>query len=182
MEIRQTRVEDLVKQLDDLISTYYCRAKAAYQGIPEALSVMFLTIMELWVALDDIAGQGVQLLREYDPGVRPDLLNPLLLPRKIKCVAYNQSRTIYFVESRVQVPDTRQPSPTLVDRPPLLFVSSTVRVITKPCLRTLPQRLRRKRGRRFASMTTNGTKGAIVKGMCLTTVNGTGDGMVKGMC
>ncbi|KAK0738067.1 hypothetical protein B0T18DRAFT_394422 [Schizothecium vesticola] len=82
MEIRQTLVEYLIKQLDDLINIYYCRAKAAYQDIPEALSVMFLTIMELWVTLDEIAGQGVELLRDYDPGLRCNLLNPLLLSTK----------------------------------------------------------------------------------------------------
>lgn len=92
VEIRQARVEDLVQQLGDLINTYYCRAKTAYQDIPEALSVMFLTMMELWVALDDIAGQGVQLLREYDPGLRRGLLNTLLLATK------NQMRRLQAVE------------------------------------------------------------------------------------
>ncbi|KAK0723613.1 hypothetical protein B0T26DRAFT_811927 [Lasiosphaeria miniovina] len=54
----------------------------SYQDIPEALSVMFLTIMELWVALDDIAGRAVKLLLNYDPGLTPDLLQPLLLSTK----------------------------------------------------------------------------------------------------
>jgi len=74
--------EAQVDQLNDLIFAYYKRASKSYQGIPEALSAMFLTIMELWVALDNIAGRAVKLLLNYDPGLNPDLLQPLLLSTK----------------------------------------------------------------------------------------------------
>lgn len=108
VQIRQARVEDLVGQLGELINTYYCRAKTVYQDIPEALSVMFLTIMELWVALDDIAGQGVQLLRNYDPGLRRGLLNTLLLATN------NQMRRLQTVEKylldREQIASGHYPS------------------------------------------------------------------------
>lgn len=81
-ERRQSQVEDLVEGIDKLVNAYYCRANEVYRAIPEALSVMFLTVMELWVTLDNIAGLGVELLREYDPGLKAGLLNPLLLSTK----------------------------------------------------------------------------------------------------
>jgi len=74
--------EAQVDQLNDLIFAYYKRASKSYQGIPEALSAMFLTIMELWVALDNIAGRAVKLLLNYDLGLNPDLLQLLLLSTK----------------------------------------------------------------------------------------------------
>ncbi|KAK1833383.1 hypothetical protein QBC39DRAFT_424743 [Podospora conica] len=77
---RQSCVEALVRQLDALIRSYHGRAYEASLKVPEGLSVMFLTIMELW------------LLRKYDPGFRHDLLHPLLLGTK------HQMRRLQAVE------------------------------------------------------------------------------------
>jgi hypothetical protein len=38
--------------------------------------------MELWVAMDKIAGNAIPLLLDYDPGFPLDMLHPLLLERK----------------------------------------------------------------------------------------------------
>ncbi|KAK4211357.1 hypothetical protein QBC37DRAFT_389750 [Rhypophila decipiens] len=67
-----------------LIGAYRSRASSTYADAPEALSVMYLTIIELWVAMDKIAGKLIPLLLDYDPGFVPDLFHPLLLERKVE--------------------------------------------------------------------------------------------------
>jgi len=74
-------VEEAVSALKELIEAYSRRASAAYQGIPGALSIMYLVIGELWIALDKLAGREIPLLLDYDPGFPPDAFNPLLLER-----------------------------------------------------------------------------------------------------
>ncbi|KAL2132090.1 hypothetical protein VTI74DRAFT_4243 [Chaetomium olivicolor] len=69
-------------QLQALLSEYSRRAKDAYVANPEALSLMCLNIMDLWVALDRIAGKAVPLLLDYDPGFTSELLYPLILPTR----------------------------------------------------------------------------------------------------
>ncbi|KAG7294015.1 hypothetical protein NEMBOFW57_004076 [Staphylotrichum longicolle] len=71
-----------VGTLRDLIDAYFERARAAYDGIPEGLSVMYLVIMELWVAMDAVAGDAIPLLLDYDPGFPLDAFCPLLLEGK----------------------------------------------------------------------------------------------------
>lgn len=75
-------VEAAVSSLQGLIEAYYKRASAAYESVPDALSVMYLVLMELWMATDRIAGNAVPLLLAYDPGFPPDVFHPLLLERK----------------------------------------------------------------------------------------------------
>lgn len=71
-----------LSNLSALIDAYYKRACAAYEGIPDALSIMYLVVMELWVAMDRIAGKVIPLLLDYDPGFPMDIFHPLLLERK----------------------------------------------------------------------------------------------------
>jgi hypothetical protein len=71
-----------MSNLKALIGAYHKRACAAYDGIPDALSIMYLVIMELWVAMDRIAGKAIPLLLAYDPGFPLDVFHPLLLERK----------------------------------------------------------------------------------------------------
>ncbi|KAK4238611.1 hypothetical protein C8A03DRAFT_33363 [Achaetomium macrosporum] len=73
--------EDLSK-LQELMTVYRERASGAYTGNPEALSVMYLNIMDLWVALDQIAGKAIPLILEYDPGFTSDFLHTLILPTR----------------------------------------------------------------------------------------------------
>ncbi len=71
-----------VFRLQTLIRKYRIRAIKTYDGTPEALSVMYLVLMELWVAMDKIAGNAIPLLLDYDPGFPPDMLHLLLLQQK----------------------------------------------------------------------------------------------------
>lgn len=76
-----TLAEGQLERLRVLMAAYHKRASEAYNGIPEALSVMYLAIMELWVATDKLAAKLTPLLLYYDPGFPPDLFHPLLLER-----------------------------------------------------------------------------------------------------
>ncbi|VBB80720.1 Putative protein of unknown function [Podospora comata] len=71
-----------IDELDCMIQMYLCFAKDSYVDDPEALSMMHLVTMELWVALDRIAGDAIPLLLEYDPGFTSDIFYPLILPTK----------------------------------------------------------------------------------------------------
>ncbi|RFU36269.1 hypothetical protein B7463_g125, partial [Scytalidium lignicola] len=66
----------------DLILHYTTTATSTYAGSPEDMSLMFLTTMDLWVALDKCAVHHEGLLRDYKPGFPPSLFDPLLLPKR----------------------------------------------------------------------------------------------------
>lgn len=51
---------------------------------------MYLNLMDLWVALDQIAGKLTPLLLEYNPGFLYGLLNRLLLPAKSQKMAQEE--------------------------------------------------------------------------------------------
>lgn len=90
---------DTCTLLSDLISDYDIVATSAYAGNPEDVSMMLLTTLELWVALDICAVHQVPLLKRYKPGFPEALFDPLLLPEKVqmerlsRVEAYIQSRT-----------------------------------------------------------------------------------------
>jgi hypothetical protein len=64
------------------IQQYYDGAKDVYGANPEDISVMILTIMDLWVALDRIVIQAYPLLKEYSPEIPSNFLHCLLLHRQ----------------------------------------------------------------------------------------------------
>lgn len=68
--------------LAELIKNYTAMATLTYAGNPEDTSLMLLTSMDLWVALDKCANRHESLLSRYDPGFPPSLFDPLLLPKK----------------------------------------------------------------------------------------------------
>ncbi|KAL5371982.1 hypothetical protein PMIN02_012711, partial [Paraphaeosphaeria minitans] len=68
------------KDICQLIKRYHTVASEVYSGNPEGLSVMLLTIMELWIACDRAATDTCDLLREFSAGMSPAVLQNLLLP------------------------------------------------------------------------------------------------------
>ena len=66
-------------QLEILAHKYSSSALRTYGKNPELLSVMLLTTIELWVALDKIAVRDIPMLAEYSPEVPTSLLEDLLL-------------------------------------------------------------------------------------------------------
>jgi hypothetical protein len=60
---------------------YYSGAKGLYEANAEDNSIMILTILDLWVALDILATGQCPLMMEYSPEIPPDFLHGLLLHR-----------------------------------------------------------------------------------------------------
>ncbi|KAI0007682.1 hypothetical protein F4779DRAFT_591005 [Xylariaceae sp. FL0662B] len=67
-------------EISSLVVIYHQLALRYYSNNPEALSIMVLTIFELWIACDDAAVRSCPLLGQYDPGLPCDILQNLLLP------------------------------------------------------------------------------------------------------
>jgi len=63
------------------IQQYYAGAKGLYGSNAEDNSIMILTIMYLWVALDRLAVELCPLLKQYSPEIPSDFLHGLLLHR-----------------------------------------------------------------------------------------------------
>jgi hypothetical protein len=90
--------------LAELIKNYTAMATSTYAGNPEVISLMLLTSMDLWVALDKCATRHEPLLSRYDPGFPPSLFTPLLLPKKLQMerlahveqyLAWRENRSVY---------------------------------------------------------------------------------------
>jgi hypothetical protein len=63
------------------IEQYFDGARGIYGANPEDNSVMILTIMDLWMALDKLATQLYPLMTSYSPEIPQEFLHPLLLHR-----------------------------------------------------------------------------------------------------
>ncbi|KAF8537441.1 hypothetical protein BDD12DRAFT_887667 [Trichophaea hybrida] len=100
--------ESTCEALGKQITAYMEMAEEAYQGCPEDIATMLLTIMELWVALDKAVRRKYPLLDEYSPEIPNRLLEPLLLPKK------SQMRRLHrienYVRSRHEKADVDNPS------------------------------------------------------------------------
>lgn len=78
--------EEACREIALRIEDYISAAETAYASDPERISIMLLTTIELWVALDKVAIESCSianrpLFLEYFPGFAEDLLTPLLLPK-----------------------------------------------------------------------------------------------------
>ncbi|KAH8702789.1 hypothetical protein GQ44DRAFT_778472 [Phaeosphaeriaceae sp. PMI808] len=91
------------EQLRRLLKEYFHCANSAYSAvsdIPRSLSIMYLTIMELWIACDKCACKMYPLLHDFDPEVELSSFQSLSLPfksqleRLFTAEAYLQSRRI----------------------------------------------------------------------------------------
>ncbi|KAL0569705.1 hypothetical protein V5O48_012255 [Marasmius crinis-equi] len=72
------------------IRQYAAEGKKRYEGKPEEKSVMFLTLLELWIGLDKLCVAQCGLLLDYPPEVSESQFTPLLLRRansiaRLKC-------------------------------------------------------------------------------------------------
>jgi hypothetical protein len=76
-----TNNEDSSDVMASCIEQYYSSAKDLYKENPEDNSIMILTIMDLWVALDRFTIQACPLLKQYSPEIPSNFLHCLLLHR-----------------------------------------------------------------------------------------------------
>ncbi|KAJ8582164.1 hypothetical protein M405DRAFT_937913 [Rhizopogon salebrosus TDB-379] len=60
-------------------SAYSSRAMSASKGNPESLSIMLITLLELWVAMDKVVTGQIPLLADYSPEIPLTLLERLLV-------------------------------------------------------------------------------------------------------
>ena len=75
-EEREQDCIDLACEIDDYIDA----VGNAYSGNTMQTSKMLLTIMELWIRLDESACEVYSLLVDFDPGFVPEMLDVLQLP------------------------------------------------------------------------------------------------------
>ncbi|KAI0593909.1 hypothetical protein F4775DRAFT_607001 [Biscogniauxia sp. FL1348] len=66
-------------QLHNTIIDYIDQVNSLYDNIPEQKSVMLLTIMELWMALDKVACEEFPLLYSFHPVFTPSMMDVLQL-------------------------------------------------------------------------------------------------------
>jgi hypothetical protein len=76
---RVTNNDEACVKLEILGNKYSSSALGTYENNPELLSVMLLTTIELWVALDKIAIKEIPMLADYSPEVPTHLLEGLLV-------------------------------------------------------------------------------------------------------
>jgi len=76
-----TNKERAMDVIASCIQEYYAGAKELYGANPEDNSIMILTLMDLWVALDRLAIQRCPLLEGYSPEIPSQFLHDLLLHR-----------------------------------------------------------------------------------------------------
>lgn len=67
------------RDLSRLMEKYFAVAKVKYDGHVERISIMFLVLGEMWVALDEIATETHLLLLDYPPEIPETIFAPLLL-------------------------------------------------------------------------------------------------------
>ena len=64
-------------------TSYSTRAQLSYSKNPENISIMLLTLFELWVALDKLVTKSIPLLKEYSPEVPAAIFDHLLLQKSV---------------------------------------------------------------------------------------------------
>lgn len=72
-----TDMDRYCEEFQKMMHQYQRLASSAYRSDPEQLSVMLLTLLEMWQAIDSIVLLLYPLLADYEPGFPRDLLYPL---------------------------------------------------------------------------------------------------------
>lgn len=72
--------DNACQMLAQQLYLYHSTAMHLYKENPESMSILVLTLVDLWIACDRAAVAACPLLEDYDPGIDPDLLHSLLLP------------------------------------------------------------------------------------------------------
>ncbi|KAG1740596.1 hypothetical protein EDB19DRAFT_1895295 [Suillus lakei] len=72
-------IDSACVSIEACASAYSSRALKAYKGNPENLSIMLLTLFELWVAMDKVVVGQIPLLAEYSPELPLTLWECLLI-------------------------------------------------------------------------------------------------------
>ncbi|KAF2019066.1 hypothetical protein BU24DRAFT_439393 [Aaosphaeria arxii CBS 175.79] len=92
---------DTCRRLFDLTLRYFTLCQKAYASNPSSLSIMYLTILDLWIAIDKSACHLYPLLEKYTPEIPLEPLRALLLPLKqqLHRLAYAE----VYIKTRIKV-------------------------------------------------------------------------------
>ena len=101
--------ENTCGKLRRLIENYYSKARPIYAGMPSHISIMYLTLAELWIACDRSACNIFPLLREYDPEICASELVCLVLPLKSQMLRLHAAEQ-YLNSRRNAAATKKQPS------------------------------------------------------------------------
>ncbi len=101
--------DDTCGKLRRLIESYYAKALGVYTGMSDHISIMYLTLIELWIACDMSACNIFPLLREYDPEICPSELQCLVLPLKSQMQRLHKVEQ-YLISRRNAAATKKQPS------------------------------------------------------------------------
>ncbi|KAL9108155.1 MAG: hypothetical protein Q9227_007009 [Pyrenula ochraceoflavens] len=66
-------------KLGSLATTYHSKASSVYANRPALFSVMILTMLEFWRAMDKLVQSDCSLISDYESGFLPKTLEPLIL-------------------------------------------------------------------------------------------------------
>ena len=86
-------------RLADKIHRYQDAAVVSYAKNPEQSSIMLLTILELWVALDEFSIKLIPLMKDYTPGLEVEILSVLQLPH-LEDMRRLQKIEVYLAQRR----------------------------------------------------------------------------------
>jgi hypothetical protein len=95
-------------ELRRLIQHYFANASAAYARSPISMSIMYLTLAELWIACDRSACNHYPLLCEYDPEIYIAEFQCLVLPLKHDMERLHEVER--YVQSRREAATSNLPS------------------------------------------------------------------------
>ena len=99
------------EELKKLLKEYFSCANSAYSAVsnvPRSLSIMYLTVIELWVACDRCACKKYPLLHDFDPEVELSSFQSLSLPFKSQLERLFAAET--YLQSRRKNARTNAPS------------------------------------------------------------------------
>lgn len=110
---------DATSALASCLDEYVTCATTLYEGSPEDESIRLLTIMHLWVALDQSTLAQIPLLQDYSPEIPSNILEPLLFRRSshIQRAADIEQhlRLRHFASSLCSLPSMFSPSEATFD-------------------------------------------------------------------
>jgi len=77
--ISMSDIDNASEKLEFLAECYSTAALQTYKGNPEDVSRMFLTVIELWIALDKLVVRQIPMFADYSPEIPTSLLERLLV-------------------------------------------------------------------------------------------------------
>jgi hypothetical protein len=87
-------------ELHQLMRAYHSSASPVYTRDPGSLSIMYLTLCDIWVQCDMLACEECPLLKNYDPEVQLDELQCLSLPMKSQMERLHEIETYVYARGR----------------------------------------------------------------------------------